>query len=304
MRVSCPVCGSVPARRWRSEGPYQVVRCSRCGLGITWPPPSEEQLAEFYQGDYYHRHGMGDAGAAGWWERSEGILGRVPAELRRVLDVGAGQGHLVAALRARGIHADGVEPLESGRHAARSRYGLSLFDSWPAPEAEPYDLVTLVHSLEHVRDPLAVVTAASRQVRKGGFLFVDVPHAGSVELLRPARRRAILALPGHLFHFTPKSLAILIDRAGWDVRAVHLFNPDFLEWAFALRARVRRVPEPTEAPVEIASPAGEAPCAPPSPMQPTWHRLLPGLRSLFPGYRFETVAQLRAPSTLDRRQSS
>jgi SAM-dependent methyltransferase len=286
--VECPSCGPQPARPWTRLGEWTVVSCARCGLRITWPRPGPEVLARVYaENAYYEDTGMGASAAADWPERARGILGLIPADVRSVLDLGAGEGHLVAALKAVGVEADGIEPSPAGRQAARQIHGLDLGTRLAEAPRKAYDLVTLVHSLEHVPDPPASLADASAVLRPGGHLFIEVPHADSVELWRPARRRQLLCLPVHLYHFTPETLAPIVRRSGLEIVGLHLYNPDALEWVLSLRGRAAVPSAPA------AAPASAKAGPPPDPGPPRlWRdRVLPWVRRRFPGWKFQVVAR-------------
>jgi SAM-dependent methyltransferase len=284
--VECPSCGPQPARPWTRLGEWTVVSCARCGLRITWPRPGPEVLARVYAEDaYYEDTGMGAGAAADWPERARGILGLIPADVHSVLDVGAGEGHLVAALKAVGVEADGIEPSPAGRQAAQQIHGLDLGTRLAEAPRKAYDLVTLVHSLEHVPDPLASLADASALLRPGGHLFIEVPHADSVELWRPGRRRQLLCLPVHLYHFTPETLAPLVRRSGLDIVGLHLYNPDALEWVLSLRGRAAFPAAPAPASAQ------EGPPPEPGPRRLWRDRVLPWVRRRFPGWKFQMVAR-------------
>lgn len=292
MRIECPLCGPAEGRTWKRDRGFAAVACRSCGLRLTWPPPSAEALERFYtQADYYEARGMGADAAAPWLERVRGILATVPG-VRSVLDVGAGQGHLVAALRSLSLAADGVEPLASGRAAAQRLHGISLLEHVPSVGQADYDLITLIHALEHVRAPLDLLAKLGGLLGERGVIFIEVPHAGSVEYLRPSRRRELLALPGHLFHFTPESLARIVERAGLEVVSVRLANPDALEWLLALRARLRLrrgAPQGASLP---SRPSTETLASAAGGLRGAWReRVLPWLRASCPGYSFELVAR-------------
>jgi SAM-dependent methyltransferase len=270
-----------------------VLRCVRCGLGLTQPQPTAAELARFYDSAYYEHHAMGADAAAGWPARAAEIMARVPTRPSRVLDWGAGQGHFVAALRRLGLDAEGVEPSPSAREAACVAYGIELRPTLPA--AGCYDLITLIHSLEHVPDPAGVLAALARCAAPGGVLFIEVPHAASFEMWRPARRRQILSLPAHLVHFTPASLCRLVESVALKVEAVHLINPDWLEWLFALRAGLKRgSARPRDTRVYVQGSGGMAPeSVTASGVRSLWRTsLLPRIREHSPGWRFQVVARV------------
>jgi SAM-dependent methyltransferase len=290
--VSCPLCGIRPSRRWTREGGWTVVRCSSCDLRITWPRPDDATLAGIY-GDqhYYESGGMGCSARAAWPQRARAILETLGASPRSVLDVGAGEGHLVNALREMGLTAEGIETSPFGRVAARRMYGLDLRAEVPADLCGQFQLVTLIHSLEHVADPVRTLTALRAAVEPGGMVFIEVPHAGSVDMWWPRRRREILALPVHLYHFVPETLVRVVERAGLRVVEIRLSNPDILEWALERRARWRSANEAGEG-IAGGADAGLSPRnTAPGRVRAAWaSRILPWVRRRFPGWKLQVLA--------------
>ncbi|MBA3748221.1 MAG: hypothetical protein H0W96_12130, partial [Solirubrobacterales bacterium] len=106
---SCVGCGARDGRLWtRAEG-WSVGRCRNCGLLRTWPVPDTDVLRRAYEApSYFGARTDGDRDA--WAQRAAQILSVLPDASHGVLDFGAGEGHLVRALRGAGVHAHGVEP--------------------------------------------------------------------------------------------------------------------------------------------------------------------------------------------------
>src|SRR5690242_21748357 len=106
--VCCPVCGVCRSRPWTRENKWKVVRCSGCDLLITWPRPDDATLAGIYDDRrYYESRSMGSGAGTAWNERARAILKTLSFSPRSVLDFGAGEGHLVSALRRMGLAAEG-----------------------------------------------------------------------------------------------------------------------------------------------------------------------------------------------------
>jgi SAM-dependent methyltransferase len=290
--VACPLCGVGPSRSWTHEGPWRVVRCLGCDLLITWPRPDDVTLAGIY-GDrhYYESGGMGCSAKAAWPQRARGMLETLGFSPRSVLDFGAGEGHLVNALREMGLAAEGIETSPFGRVAARQMYDLELRAEVQADLCGQFQLVTLIHSLEHVADPVSTLTALRAAVEPGGMVFIEVPHAGSVDMWWPRLRREVLALPVHLYHFVPDTLVRVVERAGLRVVEIRLSNPEILEWALERRAR-RRTGRDAGGSISGGRELGLSPRSRPrGRVRSVWaSHVLPWVRCHFPGRKLQVLA--------------
>jgi SAM-dependent methyltransferase len=192
---------------------------------VTQGPPPPEEAAVLYEGGVY-------ADAAGRADRLIEPLRRpVDADrmrrLRglgggaRVLEIGAGDGRLVARLREAGFEARGAEPSPSARARAAAR-GIELAAQAQAAEGSQ-DAVVLWHVLEHLPEPLATLEQARRWLRPPGQLLVAVPNLGSLQAAIGGDRWFHQDVPRHRTHFTARGLALLLARAGFaPTRISHL----------------------------------------------------------------------------------
>jgi SAM-dependent methyltransferase len=179
------------------------------------------------------------------WERRRALLLAEARPGERVLDLGCGAGRFVAALRAAGADAVGVELAEAALERARRNVpgaDLRLLEpdgSLPLAHGE-IDLVWCSEVLEHVPDTGALLTEARRVLRPGGRLLVTVPDHGRL-------RRTLIALARHEAHYDPlgqhlrfytrRSLARTLHATGFaDVRIEPLAGPPLLRSALVARA--------------------------------------------------------------------
>jgi 2-polyprenyl-3-methyl-5-hydroxy-6-metoxy-1,4-benzoquinol methylase len=108
---------------------------------------------------------------------------RYQPTIRSVLDVGAATGLLVSLARARGWHAEGVEPSQSLVSTALRMHGVRLLQgALPHPQllGQRFDAVFLVDVIEHVSDPVALLRQATRMLEPGGVLIVVTPDVASI----------------------------------------------------------------------------------------------------------------------------
>jgi len=177
------------------------VSCERCGAATTDPWPSPETLATAYAG--WYRPPGGRFGGPG-----DALLRRSRATLARrldriapagpVLDVGAGDGTLLDALRRRGREAIGLE-LESTRADVRAADIEEI-------EESGFAAVVFWHSLEHLARPAAALVRAAELLAPGGVLVVAVPNSTSVQARVFGDRWLALDLPRHLVHLPAAAL--------------------------------------------------------------------------------------------------
>jgi SAM-dependent methyltransferase len=251
---------------------HELWRCPTCGLGQTWPPLAPAALAPAYPPDYicYHQGSRPASGLRGRVVRSllatQGYpqpdalplprpLARSLARARgwtwqpppppsgRPLDVGCGSGAYGASLIRLGWRVDGIEP--DAIAAARARQaGLSV-QAGAAETAElpaaAYDAITLWHTLEHLSEPLAVLRRLRPALRPSGRLLVEVPNAAGWVARATGAAWLHLDLPRHRFHFTPASLRLILDLAGFHLLQLeHIPSPHGLAGALACRRGQRR----------------------------------------------------------------
>ena len=139
---------------------------------------------------------------------------RLPAS-GKLLDVGAGAGAMIGAFSTAfpGWRLFGLD-LDARKEAAlRQIPRFERLYTVPAGElGERFDLITLIHSLEHFREPLAMLKTLQQRLLPGGRLFVEV---NNVE-----RTAFDLVVADHLCHFSPASLSALLARAGFAIELV------------------------------------------------------------------------------------
>jgi 2-polyprenyl-3-methyl-5-hydroxy-6-metoxy-1,4-benzoquinol methylase len=228
-RARCASCGSTRTEPefsaadpdGLSPDPFEIVRCSACGMVFVDPRPAESDLRRFYAAGYYDKPGE-DSGAMGrrlgrlfMIERvAKAARGRAPG---RVLDVGCGEGTFLAAMARRGWDAWGIEVSAEGAARAAARPGLRVLDKRLEDcDLEPasFDLITLWHSIEHVPDPEALLRRAAALLKDGGTLFLAFPNPESWDFALFGPRWFHLDPPRHLHYFSPKTMGSLLERCG------------------------------------------------------------------------------------------
>ena len=176
--------------------------------------------------------------------RLEIVLGLLRAAgARRVLDVGAGTGDLVAALAAEGLEAVGMELSAKAVEHASARHPEHRFVRhsieelpWPV-EAESFDAVVSFEVIEHLLRPRSLFEGARAALRPGGGLAASTPYHGFAKALAVAAFRfdEHFAVEGdHIRFFSDRALGRLAADTGFEVETIRHLGRRWPLWANSL----------------------------------------------------------------------
>jgi SAM-dependent methyltransferase len=164
--------------------------------------------------------------------RDEGVLAYVRASLpapgARVLEVGAGDGWLTAALRDQGYDAVGIDPHHGPADGVRP-VALADLDE---PEAS-FDAAVAVVALHHVEPLDASLARLAALVRPGGVLVVDEFDVGRYDERADAWRIGHGAPPARDLSemHTVEVLRRALADAGFELPSEPVRGPYLHRWA-------------------------------------------------------------------------
>jgi 2-polyprenyl-3-methyl-5-hydroxy-6-metoxy-1,4-benzoquinol methylase len=229
--VPCYLCGRDDPRELFRQEPYRVVRCRGCELVYTLPRLNPEQLAAMYQTAYWRSDQAKEFGytdyladrelyLATYRMRREVITRRKPSP-GRVLDVGSAAGYFLAVMKEIGWECHGVELSATMAETSRSLFGLTQVQTGSLLDATfrdgTFDAVTFWDVVEHLEDPLAHIARARDLLKDDGLLVIETQNVESLFARAMGRRWQHYKMAEHLYHFGPKTVAALLDRAGFAI---------------------------------------------------------------------------------------
>lgn len=186
----CPLCGALPkgaAFPWASRyagAEYRYFACSACATRYIDPVPDSAAMAQMYGSGEYHEEFYEGEGHSPYRQTAARIAAQLPRGAR-VLDYGCGAGHLIAALKALGIDAEGAEFSAAAAGNAAAKSGCRVHDlsagNWQA--AGPWDAIHLGDVIEHLADPRDVVAGLLPLIREGGLLSAEGPIEANASLV-------------------------------------------------------------------------------------------------------------------------
>lgn len=238
LTVACHVCASTENTTYIEARGYRIAQCRNCGLWFVNPQPTVEELRQFYS--------TYDDGVQ-WRNLEERFNRGVRSSILRikqcgaVLDVGCGSGNFLRCMKQKGFSTFGIEPSGSGSEYARDEHGVDIYhgmieDYLAANRDRRFDLVTMLNVLEHVTDPIGILSQLSKVLASDGVLAIVVPDARFHDWVGRLRRLAGVSdpygierpegflsgfkLPDHLCSFKPSTIAALLERSKFRIVAM------------------------------------------------------------------------------------
>ena len=218
-------------------GEFNIVKCQTCGLMRTNPRPTTDSIGFYYPDDYGPY--LGTKVQSVDFERSSGIksflrplVRRIfdskstalpPLPIGRVLEIGCASGSFLNKMAGEGWQVEGIEFSEKAAREAE-RFGHKVhagsLETAPTPK-QAYDLIVGWMVLEHLHDPVGCLKKLHNWAKPGAWLALSVPNADALGFRVFKEKWHDLHLPNHLYHFTPVSLAKLLEANGWTITKVH-----------------------------------------------------------------------------------
>jgi ubiquinone/menaquinone biosynthesis C-methylase UbiE len=211
-------------------------------------------------GDYQYRAMNSGPRLQRFWHRNKlWVLDQImPIDKDHVVvDVGCGSGNLALHSAEKCRLAIGLDPSESAVRfcnsisTARSVFIPAAGDALPFPD-ESVDVALFVEVIEHLDQPMKIISEIWRVLKKGGFAFVTTPNYAFPSLWAPVewladQSRMVAKMGGgeqHVQKFSPRSLAGTFQKAGFEtvyLGTFYRFSPFASlvsdRWAESLLAR-------------------------------------------------------------------
>ncbi|HEX8277219.1 MAG TPA: class I SAM-dependent methyltransferase [Segetibacter sp.] len=210
---------------------FEIWKCDNCTLRFTQHVPDEELIGAYYRSADYVSHTDTKKGlintlyhrVRNYTVNSKRDLIKKVTGLKQgvLLDVGAGTGAFANVMHQSGWHVTGLEPDETARTNALNAYQLQLGELKNLHQlpAQTYDAITLWHVLEHVHELHNYLEKFFEILKPAGRLIIAVPNYCSFDAEYYNNCWAAYDVPRHLYHFSPKSMQLLLEQKGFYIEA-------------------------------------------------------------------------------------
>lgn len=221
---SCILCGASEFSVIHEKHHWQYLCCRDCNLISIHPRPNLQALMQCYRNYLPQRapeiDKWGKMMAPVNRKSAEVIEARAGGKKGELFDIGCGLGFFLQEMNHRGWQVSGLEISKTGRQFIKKRLGLAVYSEPLEQLSLPdgmFDVVTLFYVVEHVIDPLLLLTEIRRILKPDGFVLIRWPHTTPVvKLLGPlAKKLDLYHTPFHLYDFSPDTMEKLLRRAGF-----------------------------------------------------------------------------------------
>lgn len=266
---SCPVCGSKHSKFW-AEGfdrlhqtvtqRFEYSECQKCRTVFQSVRPPAESIGQFYPSTYSPYQSLTKAevrsGPIERWlskldkgMRRRCMIDDLKRELKRIdenlkiaktlVDFGCGAGNYLLKARKYGCEAIGVDfsPSALKEVSGKGFKALPVNDeTWDALGEGKVGMFRLNHVVEHLYDPVDVLSRIHRALRSGGFLHIATPNPGGFSAVNFKTNWWGLECPRHIALMPPATLCALLEQVGFvDVQYFYDAHPKDIVRSFAYR---------------------------------------------------------------------
>jgi SAM-dependent methyltransferase len=248
MNLFCPICDS---KEIEQQGLYRgkskvfqhlkLVHCITCDFIFAAPMPSESLLKDYNESYFHSAHGGQSTSVTSIaffrgiahlrMNHIDRFLKNKNINVNSVLECGPGAGYF--AKKWLGHHSGNkYTAIETDRSCYESlhKMGVNLAaSSSDLKDFDTHDLVVLSHVLEHVSNPYEFLNSATKNLRNGGAVFIEVPCQDWVH--------KSLDEP-HLLFFDKKSMNRLMEKMGFEDIKVSYHGASIKQLSSSVQSRL------------------------------------------------------------------
>ncbi|MEI7811683.1 MAG: class I SAM-dependent methyltransferase [Ignavibacteria bacterium] len=147
---------------------------------------------------------------------------------KSILDFGCGKGKFLSVAKKEGFNVMGIETEINRANFARDIYKINVKNDYYLSgkiRTEPFQIITLFHVLEHLQNPVEILTNLVKDnLDYDGLVIIEVPNISSLQAKIAKELWMHIDVPRHISHFTFKSLAKIAEKSGLIILETEYFS--------------------------------------------------------------------------------
>lgn len=237
-KIKCHICLSEEFSTLFTEKDREMRKCLKCGLGVTHPFPSPDELAALYSEDYFStEYEKMHIGTPEFQRKISQERHRIKLVSKympsgRLLDIGCGLGYFAYAAEQSGYMAEGLDITDSNIEYITGELGINLIVSELEKadlDNNVFDVITLWHNLEHLRNPRESLKKCYSLLKDSGIIIIEVPNHECIDARKEGTNWHGWQMPFHLHHFTSSSLQLLLKEEKFEVLGIKTYHSAYVK---------------------------------------------------------------------------
>lgn len=229
MTEKCKICDSNTIAEV-SFGNTKLLECKDCGVHFLQRFPDQSLIEDYYKTDYsITSNDLIETEFRKEFRKPEQhelieIISKYIHPPASLLDIGCDKAFFIEEAAKYGFVCTGIEPSTNAiKYAADN--GIELIsDIADIPTKQ--DIAVMWHSLEHIPNPNSFLRELKQYLSPQAFLFIRIPAFDSQWRKLLGKYWIWFQPNNHFFHYSKKSLTILLERNGFQVMSIEHRKPN------------------------------------------------------------------------------
>lgn len=211
---NCLLCNQTDFIAVYPKSHPDLVQCTKCNFVFFKRIPTLDELISNYNN--YPRH---DSISPLTIKRYHELLSNFEKyrKTNNVIDVGCGNGHLLAEAKKLKWNSYGTEFTDNAVELCKQK-GISMqqgvLDTKHYEESS-FDCLFFIEVIEHINNPGEELEKFRKLLRKGGVLYITTPNFSSFSSKYLKDKWTCVEYPEHLSYYTPSTLDKALTKAGF-----------------------------------------------------------------------------------------
>lgn len=229
----CKICGSYNIFKFHEACTgAQIFKCGNCRIQFMNPQYTDIFLANYYSSYIRDETHLEQKLIKSHTYCLSIIEGYIPSK-GNLLDVGSGNGYLIKAAKDRGWQTTGHEINCLSANILSTKTGIRILcgELFDIDLEEKYDAVTMLHVLEHLKEPEKYIQKINGHLKKNGIFFIALPNIQSrsslfklfLEKMKLKKKNvaAYYDTEHHLLYFSPFTIRKFLKKNGFEIIRIY-----------------------------------------------------------------------------------
>lgn len=220
-RISC-FCNRPSPKIFIKGKKFDIVKCTNCKLIYADTSLGKKDINKLYDIDDSELRMNPNPIEKDDCLRRLGMIKRCfPKSMKnkniRMLDFGTGMSNFMYLAKKQGFDIYGYD-IDGKINQYHRRRKIKMVDIEKFKD-NYFDVITMFHVLEHIDEPVELLTFLKKKLRKNGIIYIDVPNGESLEIKLFGEKSPYLSTSdkGHLYYYSLKTLPNILKGLGFEI---------------------------------------------------------------------------------------